>query len=97
MGKDPNGQLYETGRSVSSRIQGEGGKQVLASITLQKIECLASKLVFGPKGLVLGSSMALIPTETTQIFPQREKSTDSNYNVIIQKLNHRIIIYQLLS
>ena len=65
MGKDSNGQLYETGRSVSSRTQGGGRKQVLASITLQKIECLASKLVFGPKGLVLGSSMALIPTETT--------------------------------
>jgi len=64
-GKDSSGQLYETGRSVSSRIQGGGGKQVLAFITLQKIECLASNLVFGPKGLVLGSSMALIPTETT--------------------------------
>ena len=65
MGKDSNDQLYETGRSVSSRIQGEGGKQVLAFITLQKIEYLASKLVFGTNGLVLGSSMALIPTETT--------------------------------
>jgi hypothetical protein len=65
MGKVSNGQLYEIGRSVSSRIQGGRGKQVLASITLQKIECLASKLVFGTNGLVLGSSMALIPTETT--------------------------------
>ena len=65
MGKESSGQLYETGRSVSSRIQGGGGKQVLASITLQKIGCLATKLVFGTKGLVLGSSMALIPTETT--------------------------------
>jgi len=65
MGKDSNGQLYETGRSVSSRIQGRGGKQVLESITLQKIECLASQLVFGTNGLVLGSSMAMIPTETT--------------------------------
>ena len=63
--KNSNGQLYETGRSVRRRIQGGGGKQVLASITLQKIEYLASKLVFGTKGLVLGSSMALIPTETT--------------------------------
>jgi len=35
--------------------------------------------------------------ETTYIFPQREKCTDSNYNVIIQKLSHHIIIYQLLS
>jgi len=42
-------------------------------------------------------SRRVIHCETTQIFPQREKSTDSNYNVIIQKLNHRIIIYQLLS
>jgi len=35
--------------------------------------------------------------ETTKIFSQREKSTDSNYTVIIQKLSHHIIIYQLLS
>ena len=38
---------------------------MLASITLLKIESLASKLVFGTNGLVLGSSMALISTETT--------------------------------
>ena len=35
--------------------------------------------------------------ETTLIFHKGEKSTDSNYNVIIQKLSHHIIIYQLLS
>jgi len=65
MGKDSNGQLYETGRSISSRVQGRGGKQVLAFITLQKIAGLASKLVFGTNGLILGSSMALIPSELT--------------------------------
>jgi hypothetical protein len=45
-----------------------GGNQVLAPIILPQIGCLASKLVFGPNGLVLGSSMALIPTEMISIF-----------------------------
>jgi hypothetical protein len=45
---------------------------VLAPIILPQTGCLASKLVFGSNGLVLGSSMALIPTETISIFPRRE-------------------------
>ena len=46
----------------------ETGNQVLVAMTPLQIECLASTLVFGTKGLVLRSSMALIPTETISIF-----------------------------
>ena len=52
------------GGQLAAKFKAEG-EQALASITLQKIECLASKLVFATNGLVLGLSMALIPTETT--------------------------------
>ena len=41
---------------------------MLAPIVLQQIGWLASILVFGPKGLVLGSSMALIPTKMIDDF-----------------------------
>jgi len=44
-----------------------GGK-VLAPIVLQQTGWLASILVFGPKGLILGSSMALIPTKMIHDF-----------------------------
>jgi hypothetical protein len=60
------------GGSVSTRIQGEGGKQVLAPTVLQQTGYLASRLLFGPKGLVLRPSMALIPIVMIPIFPRRE-------------------------
>ena len=41
---------------------------MLAPIDLQQTEYLASILVFGPKGLILGSSMALIPNEMIHDF-----------------------------
>ena len=63
----PKVNFLEKGRSVSFRIQGIEGKQVLSTITLQQTGWLAIILVFGPKGLILRSSMALIPTETTPI------------------------------
>ena len=44
------------------------GKQVLAPIVLQQTGWLASILVFGPKGLVLGSSTAPIPTKMIHDF-----------------------------
>jgi hypothetical protein len=42
--------------------------------------------VFGSTGLVLGSSMALIPPETILIFYEG-KSTNSNYNMIVHESN----------
>ena len=53
---------------LASEFKAEMGNQVLVAMTPLQIECLASKLVFGTKGLVLWSSMALIPTETSSIF-----------------------------
>ena len=61
------GKLSIAGRLDSIKTQG-GGKQVLAPIVLQQTRCLASILVFGPKSLVLGSSMALITTKTIHDF-----------------------------
>ena len=68
MGKGSTGQLSIIEGLVSIRIQGNGGKQVLAPIVLQQTGWSASIIVFGPKGLVLESSMDLIPTETILIF-----------------------------
>ena len=58
---------------------------MLVAMTPLQIECLASKLVFGTKGLVLRSSMALIPTETSSIF-REGKIHRMNYNMINQEL-----------
>ena len=52
---------------------------MVAPIVLQQTGWLASVLVFGPKDLVLGSSMALIPTETIHDFLERK----STYYIII--------------
>jgi hypothetical protein len=56
------------GRPVSRRIQGGEGNKCLYPKFYSRQDVLASKLVFGSMGLVLGSSMALIPPETTSIF-----------------------------
>ena len=58
---------------------------MLATITLQQTGWLAIILVFGPKGLVLRSSMALIPTETSSIFLEW-KIHKMNFNMINQEL-----------
>ena len=47
---------------LAAEFKAEKGKQVLATITLLQTGWLAITLVFGPKGLVLRSSQALIPT-----------------------------------
>jgi hypothetical protein len=67
-GEGSMGHLSKIGRSVSTRIQGGGRSKCLASRVLHQTECLASKLVFGSTGLILGSSMAPIPIETISIF-----------------------------
>jgi len=74
----PSGQLCQGGDSqLVVEFKVKTGNQVLVAMTPLQIECLASTLVFGTKGLVLRSSMALIPTETSSIFhegkiPQNE-------------------------
>ena len=58
---------------------------MLVAMTPLQIECLASTLVFSTKGLVLGSSMALIPTETSSVFLEG-KIHRMNYNIIKKEL-----------
>jgi hypothetical protein len=65
---------------------------VLAPIILPQTGCLASKLVFGPNGLVLGSSMDLIPTE------MGHESNPSYYQLSadITVIHRRITSYKTL-
>ena len=68
------------------------GNQVLVAMSPLQIECLASKLVFGTKGLILRSSMALIPTETSSIFCEG-KIHRMNYNMMKPIVDSIILSY----
>ena len=65
---------------------------MLSTITLQQTGWLAIILVFGPKGLVLRSSMALIPTETSSIFHEG-KIHRMNYNMMKPVVDSIILSY----
>jgi hypothetical protein len=62
------------------------------AMTPLQMVCLASILVFGTKSLVLGSSMALIPTETSSIFHEG-KIHGMNYNMIKPRVDSIILSY----
>jgi len=67
-------------RGFRLAVELKAGRETSVSTYSSTIEgCLASILVFGPKGLVLGLSMALIPTETIHDFLEG-KST--YYNIL---------------
>ena len=90
----PSGQLCQGGDSqLVVEFKVKTGNQVLVTMTPLQIECLASTLVFGTKGLVLRSSMALIPTETSSIFLEG-KIHIMNFNMIKPRTDfHHIIIF----
>ena len=89
----PSGQLCQGGDSqLVVEFKVKTGNQVFVTMTPLPIECLASKLVFGTKGLVLRSSMALIPTETSSIF-REGKIHRMNYNMMKPIVDSIILSY----